>query len=76
MIRARRGASRIWRWPIVLAALILFGLFAALLGQGGVWWPLSWIALGIPLIVIAALIRPGRKHPSLHDVGRKAHFSD
>lgn len=44
---------RIWRWPVAVAALTLFGLLAALLGQGGVWWVLSWIALAAPLLLIA-----------------------
>ena len=34
--------SAIWRWPLVLAGLTLFGLLSALLGEGGVWWVLSW----------------------------------
>jgi hypothetical protein len=58
----RRGSShsfsRIWRWPVVLAGLTLFGLLSALLGQSGVWWGLSWIALTIPLVVIAAWTWP------------------
>ncbi len=37
---------RVWRWPVLMAGLSLFGLLSALLGQGGVWWILSWIALG------------------------------
>lgn len=45
-------AWRIWRWPLVLAAVILFGLASALLGEGGLWWALSWLALAIPLVVI------------------------
>ena len=48
----RRSLGRIWRWPLLLAGLITFGLLSALLGQGGVWWPLSWIALAIPLGLI------------------------
>jgi len=50
----------IWRWPVILAAVTLFGLGAALLGQGGVWWALSWMALAVPLAVMAArgLSRP------------------
>lgn len=44
--------GRIWRWPTVIAVLSIFGLLSALLGQGGIWWPLSWIALSIPLLVI------------------------
>ncbi len=39
-----------WGWPIGLAMLTLFGLFSALLGQGGIWWKLSWIALALPLL--------------------------
>ncbi|HEY4165433.1 MAG TPA: hypothetical protein VGM96_01615 [Reyranella sp.] len=49
---------RIWRWPLLLAALTIFGLLAALLGQDAAWWIVSWIALGIPLAAVAwALIR-------------------
>jgi hypothetical protein len=53
---SRHSFSRIWRWPLALAGLTVFGLLSALLGQGGVWWGLSWIALAIPLVVIAACI--------------------
>jgi hypothetical protein len=49
-------SRRVWRWPAVLAMLIAFGLFSALLGQGGVWWVLSWAALIVPLTVIGACI--------------------
>lgn len=38
-----------WRWPIALAVLTTLGLVTALLGEGGIWWPASWIALGVPL---------------------------
>jgi hypothetical protein len=48
----RQSLGRIWRWPSLLAGLITFGLLSALLGQGGVWWPLSWVALAIPLGLI------------------------
>jgi len=41
-----------WRWPLVLAGLTLFGLLSALLGEGGAWWVLSWIALAAPLLTI------------------------
>jgi hypothetical protein len=44
--------SAVWRWPLVLAGLTLFGLLSALLGEGGVWWVLSWIALAVPLLAI------------------------
>lgn len=63
----RYGLSQIWRWPVVLAVLTVFGLLSALLGQGGVWWVLSWIALAIPLLVIAAAWqkrrRPAKSRP-------------
>ena len=43
--------SAVWRWPLVLAGLTLFGLLSALLGEGGVWWALSWAALAVPLVL-------------------------
>jgi hypothetical protein len=57
----RFGFSQIWRWPIVLAALMAFGLLSALLGQGGIWWVLSWVALAVPLLVIAAAWQKRRR---------------
>jgi hypothetical protein len=57
----RNNAWRLWRWPILLACLIGFGLTSALLGEGGIWWVLSWIALTIPLLVIAATIARRRR---------------
>lgn len=53
----------IWRWPLLLAALVVFGLLSALLGQGGIWWVASWIALAIPLVLIAACIARRRRAP-------------
>ncbi len=40
-----------WGWPLGLALLTAFGLVSALLGEGGIWWVMSWIALGVPLLV-------------------------
>ena len=57
----RFGFSRIWRWPAALAALMIFGLLSALLGQGGVWWALSWVALAIQLLVIVAAWQKRRR---------------
>ncbi len=37
---------------MALALLSVFGLLSALLGQGGIWWLLSWLALAAPLAVI------------------------
>jgi hypothetical protein len=57
----RFGLSRIWRWPAALAVLMEFGLLSALLGQGGIWWVLSWVALAVPLLVIAAAWQKRRR---------------
>jgi hypothetical protein len=63
--RTHHSFSRIWRWPFVLAGLTTFGLLSALLGQGGIWWVLSWIVLTIPLLTIAACVhRAGRTSTS------------
>ena len=43
---------RIWGWPMTFAALSIFGLLSALLGQGGLWWGLSWITLAAPLVAV------------------------
>lgn len=49
----------VWRWPSAIAAATLIGLLAALLGEGGLWWALSWVALSLPLVVIVlCLARP------------------
>jgi hypothetical protein len=42
-----------WGWPIAVAVLTVVGLLSALVGEGGVWWGLSWTALTIPLLVCA-----------------------
>lgn len=52
--------SAIWCWPLLLSVVTLFGLLAALLGEGGVWWGLSWVALTIPLAaMVFCIARPG-----------------
>jgi hypothetical protein len=64
-----RRTGRIFGAPILLAALTVFGLLAALLGEG--WWhALAWLALSIPLVSIVwnvplrgALFRLGRRGP-------------
>jgi hypothetical protein len=55
-----RSIGLIWRWPALLAALSIFGLLSALLGQTGVWLPLSWVALAAPLAVAAICIGRNR----------------
>ncbi|MBK5957655.1 hypothetical protein CCR97_05450 [Rhodoplanes elegans] len=58
MRRAIVGAGRQWRWPVALAASTMVGLLAALVGEGGVWWAVSWTALAIPLLVIIVCVVP------------------
>lgn len=47
----RRGLWMIFRWPIALAVLSSVGLLSALLGDG-FFDVLSWISLGVPLLLI------------------------
>ena len=44
---------RQWLRPIVLSVVTVFGLLAALIGETGVWWALSWLMLAAPLLVMA-----------------------
>jgi hypothetical protein len=57
---ARSSFRTTWRWPTVLAVTTIFGLLSALLGQGGVWWWLSWITMVLPLAVIVGCVYRGR----------------
>ena len=41
----------IYKWPTLLFVIIAGGLLSALLGDG-IWDRLSWLLLGIPLLVI------------------------
>ncbi len=59
--RSHHSFAQIWRWPSLLAALIAFGLLSALIGQGGVWWMLSWTALATPLAVIVISLQRRRR---------------
>jgi len=53
-----------WRWPLLIGTLTVVGLVSALLGEGGLWWWICWIALSLPLAAIAfGILRrspPGR----------------
>lgn len=54
----RRSSSALFSAPLALAAVIVVGLLAALLG-GEPWYPLTWVTMAIPLLVIARYsIRP------------------
>ncbi len=44
---------RQWLWPIALAVVTIAGLIAALIGESGFWWALSWLMLAMPLAVMA-----------------------
>ncbi|ALM83800.1 hypothetical protein [Bordetella sp. N] len=51
----------VWRVPILLGLLTVFGLLAALLGTGAWHWA-SWLAMTLPLGVVAlCLIRPSKR---------------
>jgi len=50
-----------WGWPIGLALLTLFGLLSALIGEGGIWWWMSWVTLAMPLLVITHHLRRARQ---------------
>lgn len=43
-----RSSSRQWAIPTGLALITVAGLFSALIGEGGLWWLASWIALAVP----------------------------
>jgi hypothetical protein len=47
----KNGFLKIWGVPVLMAILSMVGLLSALIGDGP-WDGLSWIALGIPVIVI------------------------
>jgi len=50
--------------PVIVIALItLYGLLSALLGDG-LWDALSWVALSIPLFVIALKYMKGKRSPT------------
>ena len=56
----RQTVSDIFRWPLWLGALMAVGMASALFGDGG-WDVLSWLAMAIPIAVIArkALAKAG-----------------
>jgi len=47
---ARNSFWFIWRIPVALAILTVFGLLAALLATG-IWHGLAWLALATPVLV-------------------------
>ncbi|AUC94859.1 MULTISPECIES: hypothetical protein [Bradyrhizobium] len=51
MPAAKRSITQIFLAPVLLCAVIAFGLISALLGDG-IWDQASWLALALPLVVI------------------------
>lgn len=47
----RRGVWMIFRWPLLLGLLSVFGLVSALIGDE-VYDLLSWLSLGLPLLLV------------------------
>ncbi|BBH47002.1 hypothetical protein [Pseudomonas sp. KU43P] len=62
----RRGLWRIFRWPLLIGLLAALGLLSALLGDG-VYDVVSWLALGLPLMIVGGVWLWRRKH-----AGRRA----
>jgi len=48
----RQSAADIFRWPFWLGALTAAGMASALFGNDG-WDVLSWLAMAVPIAVIA-----------------------
>jgi hypothetical protein len=55
MAGERRSVARIFRFPALIALVIAFGLISALLGDG-IWDAASWIALGLPVLIVAVFL--------------------
>ncbi|MCP3391398.1 hypothetical protein NLM27_21665 [Bradyrhizobium sp. CCGB12] len=57
----------LWAIPALLALVTLLGLLAALIGEGGIWWALSWGMLIVPgalsLYYLARGLMPPRADP-------------
>jgi hypothetical protein len=54
--KGARSAWRVFRWPLVMALANAIGLIAALIGDGP-YDLVSWVTLGITLIVMLAAWR-------------------
>lgn len=47
---------KLWRWPLLLGVISLFGLGAALLGNDA-WDFFSWMGLGVVTVLSASIAR-------------------
>lgn len=60
MSAARSRFWFIYRMPLVLALFTLLGLTSGVLGDG-VWDAVSWLGLGVPIVVIGwFMVRPAK----------------
>lgn len=50
----RRGLWMIFRWPLLLALLSFIGLLSALIGDD-FYDLLSWLSLGVPLLLVGVV---------------------
>jgi len=51
-----KSLGAIFGVPLLIGVLTMFGLISALLGQGGVWFWLSWATLSLPILLILVFI--------------------
>jgi hypothetical protein len=58
--RVPRSLWQIFAMPLLLGVLTTVGLIAALVGDG-VWDGLSWLTLGVPVVVCLYCLLPGRR---------------
>lgn len=65
MSNARHSRSRIFLAPAVIAGVVVFGLVSALFGDD-IWDQASWVALTIPLAVIACSLARRPAHRPAH----------
>jgi hypothetical protein len=61
--RVRQTSRQIFMIPAVLAVLSAAGLVFALVGDG-IWDGLSWLALSIPIVLIAICLARRRRRPA------------
>ena len=52
MTAARTRVASVWRWPVAIAVASAVGLVSALVADGH-WDAVSWLALGVPVVVPA-----------------------
>ena len=55
MLNRRRSTTQIFLLPAAISLVVVFGLVAALLGDG-IWDVASWIALAVPVAVVTLFL--------------------